>query len=133
MSENLPLRQSNKYSGRQNMESMLSQNVNQTYYIMPIVRYTWFIGSLHIPFHLLACCYYQPLGILSIGWVKIQGVSKKSVILKFRFFGTSSDSITKEICNAIINTTATRQLAIILALWEMKFEQMTTVWEKGSR
>ena len=39
-------------------------------------------------------------------------------------------------CNAIINMTATRQLAIILtvvALWEMKFEQMAPVWEKGSR
>ena len=32
--------------------------------------------------------------------------------------------------------TATRQLAIIMAfvaLWEIKFEQMATVWEKGSR
>ena len=45
----------------------------------------------------------------------VQGVSKKSVILTFRFFGPSSDSIIKEICNAIINVTATGQLAIILA------------------
>ena len=44
--------------------------------------------------------------------------------------------IIKEICNAIINMTATSQLAIILAFivhWEIKFEQMATVWEKGSR
>ena len=49
--------------------------------------------------------------------------------------GILSDSKLKEICNAIINMTATRQLAIILAfvaLWGIKFEQMATVWEKGS-
>ena len=40
---------------------------------------------------------------------------KKSVILKFRFFGTSSDSIIKEIGYTIMNMTAIRQLAIILA------------------
>ena len=36
---------------------------------------------------------------------------------------------------AIINMTATSKLAIILAfkaLWEMKFEQNPTIWEKGS-
>ena len=41
----------------------------------------------------------------------LQGDSKKSVILKFRFFGTYNDSIIKEICNAIIIMTATGQLA----------------------
>ena len=46
------------------------------------------------------------------------------------FFGISRDSIIKEFCNAIIDMTATRQLAIILAfvaLWEIKFEQMAAV------
>ena len=39
---------------------------------------------------------------------------KKSVILEFRFLGTSSDSKLKEMCNAMINITATSQLAIIV-------------------
>ena len=67
---------------------------------------------------------------------QVQGVSKKSVILKFKFFGTFNDLIIKEIINAIINMIATRQLAIILAfvtLWEIKFDQMATFLEKGSR
>ena len=39
-------------------------------------------------------------------------------------------------CNAIINMTATRQLAIIfafVAVWEITNEQMATVWEKHSK
>jgi hypothetical protein len=45
----------------------------------------------------------------------IQGVSKKSVMLKFRCFGTFNESIIKEISSAIINMTAIRHNAIILA------------------
>ena len=54
---------------------------------------------------------------------------QKSVILTFKFVGTSSDSIIKQICNAIIIMTATGQF---VALWMVEFEQMATVWEKGS-
>ena len=58
------------------------------------------------------------------------------MILEFRFPGISRNSIIKQICNVIINMTATRQLVIILAfvaLWEIKFEQMATVTAKSSR
>jgi hypothetical protein len=58
---------------------------------------------------------------------------KKLGFLNSFFFGISRDSIIKEICNAIIDMTATRQLAIILAFvafWEIKFEQTTTVERK---
>jgi hypothetical protein len=58
---------------------------------------------------------------------------KKLGFLNSVFFGMSRDSIIKEICNAIIDMTATRQLAIILAFvafWEIKFEQTATVERK---
>ena len=51
-------------------------------------------------------------------------------------FGTFTDSILKKISCAIMNMTTTRKMDIILAfvaLWEIKFEQMTTVWVTGSR
>ena len=48
------------------------------------------------------------LGKTNINGENIQGVSNKSVIVKFSFFGTSSDSIVKEIRNAIIDILATR-------------------------
>ena len=67
----------------------------------------------------------------------IQGVSyKKLGFLNSGFLVFLVTKYKKKYCYAIINMTATRQLAIILAfvaLWEIKFEQKATVWEKSSR
>ena len=56
------------------------------------------------------------------------------MILKFILFDTFDDLLMKEISSAIINMTATTDMAIILAfvaLWEIKFEEMAKIWEKG--
>ena len=67
----------------------------------------------------------------------IQGVSyKKLGFLNSGFLIFLVTKYKKKYCYAIINMTATRQLAIILAfvgLWEIKFEEMAKIWEKGFR
>ena len=67
----------------------------------------------------------------------IQGVSyKKLGFLNSGFLVFLVTKYKNKYCYAIINMTATRQLAIILAfvaLWEIKFEEMAKIWEKGFR